>query len=179
MSQVKITFSKKQKILLAVTIPLALFIHYWVTSSQEIAREVAKLERGSPEQQIEAAHALADIGSSSSDAMDALASASRGPDAAVRSAAMQALIRIDRREAVDYLIEAFESRDAGVRMDAAEALSRINTKRAHKALERSQNLAQQSYERARMDEWAEPLLREVKQERKKAYRRHKRIYGDR
>ncbi len=177
MSARKITFSKKQKILVLVALPTALVINFFVSRSQEIGRLTAQLERGSLEQQMQAIDELSRMGSSADGALDALALASRSDDAALRTAAMQAIIRIDRHEAVDILEQAFDSRDMGVRMDAAEALSRIPSKRAHAILDRSEEHAEASYERSRLQGWAKGLRREYEEEKKKKYRRHKRIYG--
>ncbi len=178
MSAIKFSFSKKQKILLLVGVPLALVINYFVSNAQEVDRLTAQLERGSPELQMEAIDKLAQMGSSADGALDALALASRDSDATLRSAAIRAIVIIDRREAIEILEQAFDSRDMGVRMDAAEALSRMGSKKAQAILSRSEAHAQNSYERAQMQGWAKGLRREYEQKKKKKYRRHKKIYGD-
>lgn len=177
MSVSKITFSKKQKLLVLIALPTALLINFFVSRSQEVGRLTAQLERGSLEQQMLAIDELSAMGSSADAALEALAFASRSNDATLRTAAMQAIIRIDKHEAIDILEQAFDSRDMGVRMDAAEALSRIPSKRAHEILNRSEAHAEASYERSRLQGWAKGLRREYEEEKKRKYRRHKRIYG--
>lgn len=171
-------FSRKQKILVGGSIIAALIINHYVTTSREVGSLVHRLEMGDSSLKITAAQELARLGSSADDAIDALSTAIRDHDPDVRLAATQALLQIDRDVAVDSLIEAFEDRNTGVRMDAAENLERIGTARALAAVKRAQVHSQEVYERARLDEWADPIRREFDRKRRKEFRRHKRIYGN-
>ncbi|MCB0324829.1 MAG: HEAT repeat domain-containing protein [Bdellovibrionales bacterium] len=174
--KIRVAFSKKQKLLLWFTIPLAMLVYHWVSVSQEVDRLVARLERGAPEQRIEAAYALAQMGSSAGGAVDALGSAIRDPDAQIRAAATAALVQISRRDAIKALSDAFDDRNTAVRLDAAEALDRIGSPKAREILAQSEAHSARSYERARMSGWVDQVRRELRQQEKERYRRHRKMY---
>jgi HEAT repeat protein len=171
-------FSTKTKILISVSVVLAFGTHYWITSTQEVKKYISQLEKGTLTEQITAAHELGSMGYSADNAIPVLSDAITGPDEQLRSAAIYALYRIDRKAAVHALSSALTSRDAAVRLDAAEALERMGSPAAKAALASYSETTRKKYNRASLGSWADKFRRQMKNERKKEYRRHKKIYGN-
>lgn len=172
------SFSRKYKLLVLAAVILAVFVHRWIARSQDVERLVQQLEDGSLEQQIDAARALGELGSSASDALDPLEKAVKDPSAELRAEAIRAVIFIDSREAVAILSDAFTDRDPGVRIDAAEALEQLGTAQAQNILASRRAVSEKRYERAALGDWAERLRKDLKTSEKKSYKAHLKKYSE-
>lgn len=172
------SFSRKHKLLVLAAVILTVFAHRWISRYQDVDRLVQQLEKGSLEQQIEAARALGELGSYASGALDPLEKAIKDPSAELRAEAIRAVIFIDSREAVTILSDAFTNRDPGVRIDAAEALEQLGTAQARDILAAHRAVTEKRYERAALGDWAERLRKDLKTSEKKNYKAHLKKYSE-
>jgi len=172
-------FSRKYKILAGSAVILAFVANYFIGSSEEVDRLLAKAKRGDSSQRVKAVSELGRLGPGASSGISELRNYVRDADPSVRRATARALLRIDRNEAIKALLWAFDDKDAGVRMDAAEALERTGSKKAMQMINQSRAQHSVVREKERIESWAEGMRREYKKKEKKRYKRHKRIYGGR
>ncbi|HQH27189.1 MAG TPA: HEAT repeat domain-containing protein [Oligoflexia bacterium] len=169
---------KKHKILVACAIPAAFLLNYIIGATQDIGQLTDQLEKGTLEQQVQAAQKLGAMGSAARGGTSALVRAATDPEAELRAAAISALIRVDKNAAVEALSGALTARDSAVRLDAAEALERINSPEAAAVLSAYNRKTEARYQRASYGGVIEQIRRGYQRKEKDQYKRHKRIYRE-